>query len=158
MKQGACCFWVGLAIFLAVLVGDQATKLWVEQTFSLGESVPVFRPWFALTYVRNQGAAWGMFQGAQLFLGGIGVAACVLLVLFRRALFGVGRGVWPVLGLLLAGILGNVIDRFRLGYVVDFIHVYWGAWHFPCFNVADSAICLAVAGLLLCQVFHRHEA
>lgn len=141
---------VALALFVVTLVLDQTTKVWVERAFALGESRPVL-PFFALTYVRNQGAAWGMFQGAQVLLAGFGVVAGVALCLFWRRLFGPNPRVLPMVGLLLAGIIGNVIDRLRLGYVVDFLHVHWAGWHFPCFNVADSAICLAVGLLLLLQ-------
>lgn len=143
-------FLIALALFAAVLVLDQATKVWVERAFALGESLPVL-PFFALTYVRNQGAAWGMFQGAQFLLAGFGIVAGVALCLFWRRLFGSRPCVLPMVGLLLAGIVGNVIDRLRLGYVVDFLHVHWAGWHFPCFNVADSAICLAVFLLMVLQ-------
>lgn len=141
---------LAVVIFVTALALDQTTKAWVECFFALGESQPVL-PFFALTYVRNQGAAWGMFQGAQFVLAGFGVVAGVALCLFWRKLFGPHPRVLPVVGLLLSGIVGNVIDRLRLGYVVDFLHFHWNGWHFPCFNVADSAICVAVGLLLLLQ-------
>lgn len=139
-----------LALFVGALALDQATKAWVGHAFAVGESVPV-SPFFSLTYVRNQGAAWGMFQGAHYFLAAFGVLAVVGLGFFWRRLFGPSPRVLPVIGLLLAGIVGNVIDRVRLGYVVDFLHFHWSGWHFPCFNVADAAICLAVGSLFLLQ-------
>ena len=148
--------WPGL-LGVAVLAADQASKLWVAHAFELGESVAVLPGCCALTYVRNQGAAWGMFQGAQLRLGGLGVVAAALLLCFRRALLGEGCAVRFLTALLVSGILGNVIDRFWHGYVIDFFHVYWRTWHFPCFNVADSAICLAVGVLLLLQVLPRRH-
>lgn len=141
---------IALPLCGAVLALDQATKVWVERAFALGESLPLL-PFLSLTYVRNQGAAWGMFQGAHYALAAFGVLAALGLCLFWRTLFGPHPRVLPAVGLLFAGIVGNVIDRFRLGYVVDFLHVHWGAWHFPCFNVADSAICLAVGLLLILQ-------
>lgn len=143
-------FLMALALFVAALVLDQATKVWVERAFALGESLPVF-PCFALTYVRNQGAAWGMFQGAHYVLAAFGVVAALAICLFWRKLFGPHPRLLPAVGLLLAGIVGNVVDRLRLGYVVDFLHVHWAGWHFPCFNVADSAICIAVGLLILLQ-------
>ena len=141
-----------LATLLAIvtLAADQATKIAVAQTFALGESVPVL-PFFSLTYVQNQGAAWGMFQGAQLLLAAFGVVAAVLLLCFYRKLFGAHPRNLYVTTLLLGGIVGNVIDRLRLDYVIDFLHFHWANYHFPCFNVADSAICVAVALLFLFQ-------
>ncbi len=141
---------LAIALFIVVLVLDQASKLWVEQVFVLGESLQLL-PFFSLTLVRNQGAAWGIFQGAQLWLALFGVVVAALAMCFWKRLFGSARHLLPIQGLLLAGILGNVVDRIRLGYVVDFFDFYWNAWHFPCFNVADSAICVSVFLLLLLQ-------
>ena len=143
-------FLAAFAVFALVLALDQLTKVWVERVFALGESLPIL-PVFSLTYVRNQGAAWGLFQGAQLWLAAFGALAALACCLFWRRLFGPHRWAPPLGGLLLAGIVGNLIDRLRLGYVVDFLDFHWGASHFPCFNVADSAICVAVFALILLQ-------
>ena len=143
-------FLVALAVALAVLALDQGTKLWVLGAFAHGESVEVL-PVFALTYVRNHGAAWGMFQGAQLWLAAFGVLAVAACLVFWRKIFGEHPLSAPIAGLLLGGVVGNLIDRVRLGYVVDFLDFHWGASHFPCFNVADSAICVAVAALIVLQ-------
>lgn len=141
---------IALPLAIAVLALDQATKVWTERAFALGESLPLL-PFLSFTYVRNQGAAWGMFQGAHYVLAAFGIVAALAICLFWRKLFGPHPRLLPAVGLLLAGIVGNVIDRVRLGYVVDFIHVHWGSWHFPCFNIADSAICIAVGLLILLQ-------
>ena len=143
-------YLIACAVALAVLALDQATKLWVVADFRPGESVDVLSV-FALTYVRNQGAAWGMFQGAQLWLAGVGVLAVVLCFVFWRKIFGDHAWAAPVAGLLLGGIVGNLIDRVRLGYVIDFLDFHWGASHFPCFNIADSAICIGVFALIVLQ-------
>lgn len=143
-------FLVALAVALAVLALDQGTKLWVLGAFAHGESVEVL-PVFALTYVRNHGAAWGMFQGAQPWLAAFGVLAVAACLVFWRKIFGEHPLSAPIAGLLLGGVVGNLIDRVRLGYVVDFLDFHWGASHFPCFNVADSAICVAVAALIVLQ-------
>lgn len=139
---------LALAIMLLLLVVDQGTKLLVEARFALGESIAVC-PHFNLTYVRNEGCAWGMFQGAQLWLAGFAVVALGLCIVFWRSLFGVGIRAACLGGMLFSGIIGNCIDRLRLGYVVDFLDFYWGSHHFPCFNVADSAICVAAFLMLL---------
>lgn len=141
---------LSIAIGLVVLAADQVTKVVVERLFYLGESLPVW-PVFSLTYVRNQGAAWGMFQGAHYVLAGFAVVAMAACVLFWRHLFGEERRAIPVGGLLFAGIIGNLIDRVRLGYVVDFLDFHWGVHHFPCFNIADCAICISVFLLILLQ-------
>ena len=140
-------YLIASAVALAVLALDQLTKLWVVADFQPGESVDVLSV-FALTYVRNQGAAWGMFQGAQLWLAGIGVLAVILCFVFWRKIFGDHAWAAPVAGLLLGGIIGNLIDRVRLGYVIDF---------FPCFNIADSAICIGVFALMVLQWVYGEE-
>lgn len=139
---------LALAVTGVLLAVDQTTKVLVESAFALGESVPVC-PHFNLTYVRNEGCAWGMLQGAQYWLAGFAVAAVILCLCFWRVLFGLGLRAAFLGGLLLSGIIGNCIDRLRLGYVVDFFDFYWGRSHFPCFNVADSAICAAVFLMIL---------
>lgn len=143
-------FFFAAAVALAVVALDQGTKLWVVGAFAPGETLPLV-PFFSLTYVRNQGAAWGLFQGAHLWLAGFGAVAVALCCLFWRRIFGDHAWAAPLGGLLLGGIVGNLVDRVRLGYVVDFLDFHWGAAHFPCFNVADSAICVGVAALIALQ-------
>jgi signal peptidase II len=138
------------AIGAVALAADQVTKVAVERAFQLGETLPVW-PFFSLTYVRNQGAAWGMFQGAHYILAGVAVIAMVACTIFWRKIFGESRGAVLIGGLLYSGIIGNLIDRVRLGYVVDFFDFYWGNYHFPCFNIADCAICISVFLLILLQ-------
>lgn len=143
-------FFFAATVALAVVALDQGTKLWVVGAFAPGETLPLV-PFFSLTYVRNQGAAWGLFQGAHLWLAGFGAVAVALCCLFWRRIFGDHAWAAPLGGLLLGGIVGNLVDRVRLGYVVDFLDFHWGAAHFPCFNVADSAICVGVAALIALQ-------
>ncbi len=131
------------AVFGGVLALDQLTKVWVERAFTLGESLPLL-PFFSLTYVRNEGAAWGILQGRQILLAIVGAVAVLVLTRFWRAIFGDHPLALPALGLLNAGIVGNLIDRVRLSYVVDFVDLHWAGCHFPCFNIADCAISLAV--------------
>jgi len=95
---------------------------------------------FDLAYVENRGCAWGMFQGSVWPLAVFGIAALAFLVWKRRDIFGDG---WVAPILLYAGIVGNLIDRIVRGYVIDMFDFHWGVHHFPCFNVADSCICIA---------------
>ena len=133
-----------LLVALLVILFDQATKEWVRGAFSLHESVPVVPGFFHLTYIRNTGAAWGMFSGQNLALSLLAFAMLVALVLFRRKILPPGKPLRIALGLLCGGIVGNLFDRLRLDYVVDFLDFFARTHHFPAFNVADSAICVGV--------------
>jgi len=122
-------------------------------------AVPVVRGFFDLAYVENRGCAWGFFQGHVWPLAVFGLAALVFLVWERRSVFGdVRQGTFSAwLGafaepLLYAGILGNAVDRVFRGYVVDMLDFHWGASHFPCFNLADVYISVAVGLLILASL------
>jgi signal peptidase II len=144
-----------LAILLSsgIVLLDQATKAWIRRTFVLNGGIAILPGLFNLCYVENKGAAWGIFSGKSLFLIVFSVAMLSLIVLFRRKIFDPIPGGRICLGLLSGGIIGNLIDRVRFGHVVDFLDFHWRAHHFPAFNVADSAICIAtglfLAGTLL---------
>lgn len=140
-------FTLAGTIFTLTLVLDQVSKVIVEKTFHLYESLPLI-PCFNLTYVRNEGAAWGIFSGKQYLLILIALLALSLCTLFWKRIVGKSPCYIPLGGLLYAGIIGNLIDRIRLNYVIDFFDVYFGTWHYPCFNIADIAICLAVIGII----------
>lgn len=140
-----------LAAFVVLL--DQGSK---ELALSLlaGAPVPVLAPCFELRLVHNPGAAWGMLAGRRLVLAGVSAAMLGLLAWNRRELCAT-RLSRLASGLLVGGIAGNLVDRaFRTGgLVVDFLHVHWrDAWDFPTFNVADSAICVGVALLLIASL------
>ena len=122
-------------------------------------AVPVVPGFFDLAYVENRGCAWGLFQGHVWPLAVFGLVALVFLVWERRSVFGdVRRGTLSAwLGafaepFLYAGILGNAIDRVFRGYVVDMLDFHWGASHFPCFNLADVYISVAVGLLILASL------
>ncbi len=125
---------------------DQATKIAIEQLIGHGshtvyQVVPGF---FNILYVDNTGAAWGIMRGQNGVLAVISALTIVALIWFRRH-FPVHRP-WPgcAMGLILGGIAGNLIDRLRVGHVIDFLDFYFRGWHWPAFNVADSAICVGV--------------
>ncbi len=132
-----------LAVTIVLL--DQTTKLWVWATFLLGETRPIVPGLLNLRYVRNDGAAWGLFAGQRWPLIAISVFMLGLLIRHRHELIAFGRAGTLTLGLLCGGIVGNLLDRLRFAYVVDFVDLYWGARHFPAFNVADAAISVGVA-------------
>ena len=144
-----------LLVALCVVLLDQASKEWVRGAFSLHESVPVIPGFFHLTYIRNTGAAWGMFSGQNIALSALALVMLAVLVVFRRKILPPGRVHRVALGLLCGGIAGNLFDRLRLDYVTDFLDFYYRDWHFPAFNVADSAICIAVAIYILGTLFAK---
>ena len=112
---------------------------------------------FNLAYVENRGCAWGMFQGQVWPLAVFGLIALAFLIWKRKSVFGPGRLAAVAEPLLYAGIVGNVIDRLFRGYVVDMFDFHWGIHHFPCFNVADSLICIAVGLMLLASLFEGRK-
>jgi signal peptidase II len=141
------------AVGLAVLVLDQVTKAVVERSMVLHETIPLL-PFFALTYVRNTGAAFGVLGAAPasirlpLFLLVTAAAAWALVSMLRRAAPG-QRPLIAALGAILGGAAGNLICRLRYGEVIDFLDAHWGDLHWPAFNVADSAITVGVLVVLL---------
>lgn len=146
-----------IAVIFAVVILDQWTKHLVSANFYLGESVKVIDGLLNFTYARNTGAAFsfgGNFENWArylLFLA-LPVIACIWLsTLLVKSLSGPKILTWAYT-LILGGAIGNLIDRFRLDYVVDFIDFYQGNSHFATFNIADSAITIA-AGLLIIDFF-----
>jgi len=139
---------------LVVVVLDQLTKALVVARIGLHESVPVVDGFFALTYVRNTGAAFGLLAGRieslrVPLLIAVSVAALVVLIWFLRGLPNDRRVVIAACGAVLGGAVGNLIDRAAYGEVIDFLDVYVGAWHWPAFNVADAAITVGVVVLCI---------
>ena len=133
---------------LAVAALDQVSKAAASAFLSDGSSVPVLPGLLDLRLAFNDGAAWSMLAGRRLLLCGVSAAMLVLLAFNLRQLVAT-RLSGVAAGLLAGGIFGNLADRLRTGLVVDFIDVHRGAWTFPTFNLADSAICVGVALLVL---------
>jgi signal peptidase II len=143
---------------LVVIILDQASKFIVAGKISYYESIPVIDGIFNLVHVRNRGMAFGLMNRPDAgisfyFLVGATITA-VLLIFFwftkikhedRRLLFG--------LSLILGGAIGNLIDRIRIKEVIDFLDVYIGSYHWPSFNVADSAICVGTFWVALIMLF-----
>jgi len=144
--------WRWLPLTVAVIVTDQAAKAWLRQHFLLLERVRVL-PVLDIILTYNTGAAFSFLADASgwqrwLFVL-LALAVSVTLLVWLRRLSAATHGlVVAGLALIMGGALGNMIDRVRLGYVTDFVHVHWGVHYFAAFNVADSAITVG-AGLLL---------
>jgi signal peptidase II len=143
-----------LFVAAAVIVLDAWTKFLVNTHIDLRESISVIPNFLQLVHVRNTGAAFGIGANAEshivpilLNIGAIGVFCIVVVYAFRAAI--TDRTLQTGLHLILGGAIGNLIDRFRLGYVTDFVDVFINtggqAHHWPAFNVADSAICIGIA-------------
>lgn len=145
-----------LAIVSAlVVILDQATKLHIDYHFDLYESVPVIPGLFSLTYIRNQGAAFGILADSSIrvpFFIAVSVLAILGILWFLKQRQDVQRLGNLGLALIFGGALGNLIDRVRMGEVIDFIDVFWKQHHWPAFNVADSAITVGVF-LLICEMW-----
>lgn len=145
-----------------IIIGDQVTKAIVQQNFYLGESIPVINDIFHFTYVRNPGAAFGMFgQSADwirvpLFFG-VPVIACFWLVYLIWTTRNTNKLQCLAFSLIFAGAVGNLIDRFSMNYVVDFLDFFWKTHHFPAFNIADSAITIAAVLLIYEVLFLNKE-
>jgi lipoprotein signal peptidase len=144
--------WFGVLAGLLVLVADQASKYWVLHGIDLPEIGPiVLLPVLNLTFVRNSGVTFGLLNGygtwSYLVLAAVALAVVVALAVWLR------RAETPLvavsLGAIAGGAIGNVIDRLRFGWVVDFIDTHIGAVHWYVFNVADAAIVCGVAALVL---------
>ncbi|MDT8335420.1 MAG: signal peptidase II [Desulfurivibrionaceae bacterium] len=143
-----------LLIAATVVLLDQLTKWWVLATFELYQSVPVIPGFFDLTFVVNTGAAFGMLAGEQnpwrqLFFVVVTLVALVVLGLAFRQYRREGGVYITAIGMIGGGALGNLVDRLRFGHVVDFLDFQIKGYHWPAFNVADSAISVGVALFLL---------
>lgn len=148
-------FFKMLVMISTLIVGDQITKAIIQQKFYLGESIPIINGIFNFTYVRNPGAAWGMTGHSANFiriplLFVLPVIACFWLIYLAWKSRNASLVACLAYSLIFAGAVGNLIDRFTMNYVVDFLDFYLGANHFPAFNVADSSITIG-AGLLIIE-------
>lgn len=142
-------------LLAAILLFDQGTKLLVDHTIPRHRSIPVIEGLLDLTHVRNTGAAFGLLAGqrralASYLLIAFSLVAIGFVVHLLRRLSDTDTGLILSLTFILAGALGNLVDRLLYGEVIDFVDVYWNSWHWPAFNVADSFI---TVGAVLCLWF-----
>ncbi|MEI6306821.1 MAG: signal peptidase II [Deltaproteobacteria bacterium] len=141
-----------IVITFAGLILDQVTKVYIDGKMQLYQSIPLIDNFFNLTYLRNKGAAFSFLSNASwrlpFFIGVSLIAAIVILVAFRK-LRDDQKMAQLSLAMIFSGAVGNLIDRIRLGEVIDFLDVHWYRHHWPAFNVADSLICVGVFLLAL---------
>ncbi len=148
--EGNALPWLWLT--LALIVADQITKYLADTHLDYGRSVAVL-PFLNWTLVYNEGAAFSFLSSAggwqRWVFTALALAVSALLVYWLRNTPRSHTWVAVPYALILAGALGNVIDRIRFGHVIDFVDVHWAGWHFPAFNIADSAISIGAAMLIL---------
>ena len=135
------------AIATAGIIIDQITKIAVDRSMQLFDSIPIIEHFFHFTYVRNKGAAFSFLSDASwrlpFFITVSIFAAVVILIAFRK-LRDDQKLAHTSLAMIFSGAVGNLIDRVRLGEVIDFLDAHWYRHHWPAFNVADSLICVGV--------------
>ena len=143
-----------LAVTALVVVVDQVTKWLVSRSLELHEYRPLVDGLLSLSHVRNRGAAFGILSDADIpyqavLFSVLSLAALLAIAVYAWRLPEAARLPQAALALILGGAIGNLVDRVRLGYVVDFVHVYWREHQWPDFNAADSAITVGVTLLVL---------
>jgi len=158
---------MGKYIYLVLIGGvtiilDQITKVIVQNKFDLHESIVVMEGFFSLTYILNPGAAFGFMADQSetfraIFFGIVSILALSLLIAFFRQTPANDTFSLIALSLLFGGAIGNMIDRVRLGEVVDFLDFYVGQSHWPAFNVADSAITIGVSIMMVHLFFEKKD-
>lgn len=152
-----------LLVSLLVIVADRFSKIFVQHSISVLDSISVFQGWVRIIHTENPGAAFGMLAEGNVLIRMavlIGISTIVL-IFVARALWSRGTSFTATLtrvglALILGGAIGNLYDRIVHGTVTDFIEVYHGSWSFPAFNVADSAITVG-AFLLLIELVRPHR-
>jgi signal peptidase II len=152
-----------LALFAGAIIAiDQATKLTIMDSMRLNESISIVPNLFSLTYIRNPGAAFGLLAGSSNAFRMVffGVTSLFALALLGTILFRLPAKDWvgqiSIAGIL-GGAIGNLIDRLRYGEVIDFLDVYVGTYHWPAFNIADSAISVGVVFLIIHFAFEKKD-
>jgi signal peptidase II len=158
-KSGAG-VWLWLGVALVIFLLDQLTKIAIVGAFQLGESLPI-TSFFNLVRVHNAGAAFSFLADAggwqRWFFTGLGTVAALVMVYLLR--MHAGQSLFCLaLSLLLGGAVGNVVDRVLYSHVIDFLDFYYGTWHFPAFNVADSAITMGACLLILDELLRVRRA
>lgn len=143
-----------IVVVLLVVLCDQLTKLLASSTLLLHQSKMVFPGFFNLTLVHNNGMAFGILSGApshlrSIVLTGLSAAALLLIVYYCASIPCSRRWLQYGLSLIMGGALGNIIDRLRLQYVVDFLDFHWQGHNWPAFNIADSCISIGMGLLVL---------
>ncbi|MEI6970459.1 MAG: signal peptidase II [bacterium] len=146
-----------LIVICIITFLDQLTKILVTHRIVHFEIVPVVPGFFNLAHVHNTGAAFSMFHDSNLPLAAFSTLVLIVLVIFRRRII---SGPLPhrlAMAMVIAGIIGNLLDRIKYASVVDILDFYSGVHHFPTFNIADSSICIGVVMYVVSAFFERQH-
>ena len=150
MREFTMLKWLWLSLLAVIL--DQGSKLVIAGSMQLYQSIPIM-PYFNLTYVHNTGAAFSFLSEAggwqRWFFAGLAFVISIVIAVWLARLKQHETLLAVALSLVLGGAIGNLIDRLAYGYVIDFLDVYYQTWHWPAFNIADSAITLGVILMLV---------
>jgi signal peptidase II len=151
-----------LAITGGVFLIDQTTKAWATRSLRFNGDMTVISGFLNFAYAHNTGVAFSMLEengdSGRWGLSAVAIVAAALVLFFFWRTPRTDDRILGALALLLAGIAGNVTDRIRLGFVVDFIDVQFGSWHYPTFNVADTAICIGAGLLIIDMILNRKKS
>ncbi|WP_226666334.1 signal peptidase II [Microbulbifer aggregans] len=154
--------WRWYLLSFVVILLDVATKVWAVDKFMYGPAMQIIPGLLQFTYAENYGAAFSFLADAggwqRWFFGAVALGFSAVVILWIWRLPAVKRWEPAALALILGGAIGNLWDRVVLGYVRDFISVYYGNWHFPVFNVADMAISVGAAMLVIELLFFSDRA
>lgn len=162
MRHPAARYVLLALVSATTVVLDQATKLQIMQSMRLHESIPVVPGFFSITYIRNPGAAFGLLASSSngFRLVFFALTSLFALVLLGTILYRMKSDDWAgqlSVAAVFGGAIGNFLDRVRFGEVIDFLDVYVGSYHWPAFNVADTAISLGVCFLAFHLAFDKSE-
>jgi signal peptidase II len=149
-RIGRIVAWLIIPVLVAA---DQATKSWIVERYYLWEVDPWLGELFRITRVHNTGAAFGIAQGYPEIFKALTILAIAAIFLHKIATSNTAASYHLALSLVLSGAVGNLIDRLRYNYVIDFIDIGLGDWRWPAFNIADSAITVGVGLLLILSYF-----
>jgi signal peptidase II len=145
-------------VMAAVIAGaDQYTKFLVITRMKFGSSIEIIPGFFSFTFIKNYGAAFGLFQRQLAVFVIVGLVAVTVIVIYSILISEKEYLLQTGLAFLLGGAVGNFIDRLRFGYVIDFLDLHHGKWHWPVFNIADIAIDIGVVLILLKFLFLEDE-
>ena len=150
------------AWLVAIVVFDRLSKIVVDRSMAPHRSIPIIDGFFNLTYVRNTGAAFGIFAGsAEIFRRPFLITVSLIAIAFIFAMLNrlADKARWLITGLafILGGAVGNLIDRVVYGEVIDFLDCFWGDYHWPAFNLADSFITVGVTIILIILIRAKGE-
>ena len=142
-------------VVITLILADQLSKLYISSTMQVSESIKVIENFFYITYARNTGAAWSIGQGMGFVFVGIAIAMSIGIVYYLYKHSDVKKLTRFTMLLIVAGGIGNAIDRIRFGYVIDFLDFYIFGYDFPIFNIADCCITIALFALILIMLTEK---